>query len=141
MIHAIRAWIEHDPAAEAGWIGALRDPQIGTATARIHTDPGLAWTVGTLAREVGMSRSAFAARFTELVGEPVMRYVTRWRMYHALDLLETSNTTVAAAGRLMGYDSEAAFSRAFTRVIGSTPTVARARSAPSILFAAAAAAL
>jgi transcriptional regulator GlxA family with amidase domain len=62
-----------------------------------------------------------------------MRYVTRWRMYHALDLLETSDLTVAAAGRLVGYDSEAAFSRAFTRVIGTTPTAARSRPAPPLL--------
>jgi AraC-like DNA-binding protein len=133
VIQAIRAWIEHDPAAETGWVGALRDPQIGTAIARIHADPARDWTVGSLAAEVAMSRSAFAARFTELVGEPAMRYVTRWRMYHALDLLETSDLTVAAAGRLVGYDSEAAFSRAFTRVIGTTPTAARTRPAPPLL--------
>jgi transcriptional regulator GlxA family with amidase domain len=136
VIQAIRAWIEHDPAAETGWVGALRDPQIGTAISRIHADPARAWTVGSLAAEVAMSRSAFAARFTELVGEPAMRYVTRWRMHHALDLLETTDVTVAAAGRLVGYDSEAAFSRAFTRVIGTSPTAARSRPAPPALPAA-----
>ena len=75
-----------------------------------------------------MSRSAFAARFTELAGEPAMRYVTRWRMHHALDLLEHSETTVAAAGRLVGYDSEAAFSRAFKKITGRSPSEWRSTS-------------
>jgi AraC-like DNA-binding protein len=133
VIQAIRAWIQHDPAAENGWIGAMRDPQLGAVIAQIHADPGRSWSVGSLAREVGMSRSAFAARFTGVVGEPAMRYVTRWRMYHALDILETGNSTVAAVGRSVGYDSEAAFSRAFTRVIGATPTTARSRPATPVL--------
>ena len=72
-----------------------------------------------------MSRSAFAARFTELVGESAMRYVTRWRMHVAADLLETTDTTVAAVAAQVGYDSVAAFSRAFKRVIGSTPRATR----------------
>jgi AraC-like DNA-binding protein len=131
VIQALRSWIERDPDAQNGWIGALRDPQIGRALARIHAEPAAPWTVGSLAAEVAMSRSAFAARFTELVGEPVMRYVTRWRMLHALDHLETTDATVAAAGRLVGYDSEAAFSRAFTRLLGTPPSAARSRtSAP-----------
>ena len=125
VIHAIRTWIERDPSALTGWLGALRDIQVGAAIAKIHADPTQVWTVASLAAEVSMSRSAFAARFTDLVGEPVMRYVTRWRMHHALDVLQTHDTTVAAVGRLVGYDSEAAFSRAFTRVIGSSPSVAR----------------
>lgn len=125
VIQAIRAWIEQDPAAQTGWLGALRDTQIGAAIAMIHTEPTRGWTVESLATAVAMSRSAFAARFTELVGEPAMRYVTRWRMHHALHALETSDVTVAAAGRLVGYDSEAAFSRAFTRVMGGPPGAAR----------------
>lgn len=133
VIQAIRAWIENGQAADQGWIGALRDPQVGAVISQIHADPGRDWTVGSLASAARMSRSAFAARFTELVGEPAMRYVTRWRMYHALDILETTDSTVAAAGRHVGYDSEAAFSRAFTRVIGSTPTVARLRTPLPIL--------
>jgi len=128
VIQAIRAWIERDPAAQTGWLGALRDEQIGAAIARVHAEPGRDWTVATLADEVAMSRSAFSARFTELVGQPAMRYVTRWRMLQALDLLETSDTTVAAAGRSVGYDSEAAFCRAFKRVIGTPPGAARPRS-------------
>lgn len=127
IIQAIRAWIERDPAARTGWLGALRDPQIGAAIALIHTLPMHEWTVASLAAEVAMSRSTFAARFRDLVGEPVMQYLTRWRMFQALDLLETTDSTVAAAGQAAGYESEAAFSRAFTRTMGATPSAARAR--------------
>jgi transcriptional regulator GlxA family with amidase domain len=137
VIQAIRAWIERDPAAQSGWLGALRDEQIGSAIARVHAAPGREWTVAALADEACMSRSAFSARFTELVGEPAMRYVTRWRMLHALDLLETRNTTVAAVGRDVGYDSEAAFSRAFKRVIGTPPGAVRARFTPEPVSSAA----
>ena len=125
VIQAIRTWIERDPAAQTGWLGALRDQQIGTAIARIHSDPGHDWTVAALATEVAMSRSAFAARFTDLVGEPVMRYVTRWRMHTALDLLRGDDVTVAAVASQVGYESEAAFSRSFKRIMGTTPHAAR----------------
>lgn len=123
VIQAIRSWVERDPAAQTGWLGALRDPHVGAAIAAVHRAPELDWTVGALATEAAMSRSAFAARFTELVGEPAMRYVTRWRMYRALDLLRDGETA-AAAGRAVGYHSEAAFSRAFKRVIGVPPGAA-----------------
>ena len=88
VIQAIRSWIEQDPAAQTGWLGALQDQQIGRAIALIHRDPARAWTVASLAAEVAMSRSAFAARFTELVGEPPMHYVARWRMHVALTWLK-----------------------------------------------------
>ena len=125
VIQAIRTWIERDPAAQTGWLGALRDEQIGTAIARVHSNPEHGWTVATLADEVAMSRSAFAARFTELVGESAMRYVTRWRMHVALDLLQRTDASVASVAGQVGYDSEAAFSRAFKRVIGLSPGTAR----------------
>ena len=83
VIQAIRSWIETDPAARTGWLGALQDRQIGRAITLIHRDPARAWTLAALADEVAMSRSAFAARFTELVGEPPMGYVARWRMHLA----------------------------------------------------------
>jgi len=127
VIQALRSWIEQDPGATTGWLGALRDDRIGTAIACIHARPELEWTVASLADEVAMSRSAFAARFSEMVGEPVMRYVTRWRMYMALELMKSSDITVAAVAARVGYDSEAAFSRAFSRTIGVTPSVARAK--------------
>ena len=121
VIQAIRAWIGTADAAQAGWLGALRDPQIGAALALIHSDPARAWTVAELAGELAMSRSAFAARFTELVGEPVVQYLTRWRMQVATEALREDGATVAELAGALGYRSEAAFARAFKRVVGVAP--------------------
>jgi AraC-like DNA-binding protein len=125
VIQAIRAWIDTAPAAQTGWLGALQDRQIGRALALIHRDPARAWTVAALADELAMSRSAFAARFTELVREPVMQYLTRWRMQVALSALEAEGATVAELAARLGYRSEAAFARAFKRVIGTPPGAVR----------------
>jgi AraC-like DNA-binding protein len=125
VIQAIRAWIEQDPAARTGWLGALRDPQVGRAIALIHRDPARAWSVATLAHEVAMSRSAFAARFAALVGEPPMRYVARWRMHVALTALKEESATLGELALRLGYRSEAAFSRAFKRFIGVSPGAVR----------------
>lgn len=125
VIQAIRAWIERDPAAQRGWLGALQDPQIGRAISHIHRDPARNWTVASLAHELPMSRSAFAARFTALVGEPVMTYVTRWRMQVAAAALKDRDTTVGELAGRFGYRSEAAFSRAFKRVTGVSPGAVR----------------
>ena len=121
VVQAIRAWLETAPAARTGWLGALRDAQIGRALALIHGDPARDWTVASLARELAMSRSAFAARFTELVDEPAMRYLARWRMHVALDRLREEGVTVGELAGRLGYQSEAAFSRAFKRIVGSPP--------------------
>jgi AraC-like DNA-binding protein len=126
VIQAIRSWIATDPAARTGWLGALQDPQIGRAITMIHRDPARPWTLASLADEVAMSRSAFAARFTELMGEPAMSYVARWRMHLALDALKERGSTVAELANDLGYRSEAAFARAFKRVIGIPPGAARA---------------
>lgn len=134
VMQAIRTWIERDAAAQTGWLAALRDEQVGAAIARIHAAPAHDWTVAALADEVAMSRSAFAARFTELVGESAMRYVTRWRMHIAFDLLQSGEATVAVTAHRVGYESEAAFSRAFKRVIGVSPgTASRRTEAPPVL--------
>jgi AraC-like DNA-binding protein len=121
VIQAIRSWMETDPSAQTGWLGALRDEHLGRALSLIHGDPARAWTVAALADEVAMSRSAFAARFTELVGEPVMQYVTRWRMRVAVNALRDEGATVAQVADRLGYRSEAAFARAFKRVTGAAP--------------------
>lgn len=123
----IRAWIETAPAARTGWLGALQDKEIGRALALIHRDPARDWTVASLASELALSRSAFAARFTELVGEPAIRYVTRWRMQVAQSVLETEIVTVAELADRLGYKSEAAFARAFKRVTGTPPGAIKRR--------------
>jgi AraC-like DNA-binding protein len=125
VIQAIRSWIARDPAARSGWLGALQDRQIGRAIALVHRDPARAWTVASLAREVAMSRSAFAARFTALVGEPAMQYVARWRMHVAVDALRREGSPLAELASRLGYQSEAAFSRAFKRFTGQSPTDVR----------------
>ena len=125
VIQAIRSWIETDPAARTGWLGALQDRQIGRALTLVHRDPAHDWTVASLAGEVAMSRSAFAARFTELVGEPAMAYVARWRMHLAVSALREEGATVGELADRLGYRSEAAFSRAFKRIVGVPPGAAR----------------
>jgi AraC-like DNA-binding protein len=128
VVQAIRTWIAQDPAAQTGWLGALQDKQIGRALALIHRDPARAWTVASLASEVAMSRSALAARFTELVGEPAMRYVARWRMHLALTRLKEDDSSLGELAGRLGYQSEAAFSRAFKRYVGVSPGAVRTAS-------------
>ncbi|MGY1712665.1 AraC family transcriptional regulator [Geodermatophilus sp. SYSU D00758] len=125
VLQAVRGWLAGgDPGP--GWLRALRDPQVGRAVALVHRDPGGPWTLDRLAREARMSRSSFAARFTELAGEPAVRYVTRWRMQLAtVDL--GRGARVAEVARRLGYESEAAFSRAYKRVVGVPPGTARGR--------------
>jgi AraC-like DNA-binding protein len=125
VIQAIRAWIATDEQAQTGWLRALRDKQIGRAIALIHRDPARDWTLASLASAVGMSRSAFAARFTELVGEPAMQYLLRWKMHAALRWLRESDAPLSQLASRLGYESEAAFSRAFKRLMGVSPGAAR----------------
>jgi AraC-like DNA-binding protein len=125
VIQGIRTWIERDDAAQGGWIGALRDRQIGRAIALIHRDPARAWTLAALASAVAMSRSAFAARFSMLVGVPAMQYVAQWRMQIAMTELREGKVAIAALAERLGYRSEAAFSRAFKRCLGLSPGAAR----------------
>lgn len=127
VIQAIRAWIESDPAARTGWLGALQDPQIGQAIVAMHRDPGHPWTVASLANQAAMSRSAFAARFTQLVGEPAVQYLTRWRMQVAQARLRQGPTSIRELASQFGYESEAAFSHAFKRVTGVSPGAVRHR--------------
>ncbi|MEL7155901.1 MAG: AraC family transcriptional regulator [Actinomycetota bacterium] len=125
VIQTIRSWIDGTPHTAQGWVGALRDPVVGPAIALIHRQPAHPWTVGELAAAVGMSRSAFAARFTELVGQPAKAYLTEWRMQVARDILGTESTSIAEIAQRLGYGSEAAFSRAYKRTIGEAPSVTR----------------
>jgi len=123
VVQAIRGWLDTG-ALGPGWLRALRDPQIGRVVALVHRDPGAGWTLDRLAREARMSRSSFAARFTELAGEPALRYVTRWRMHQATVAL-SRGARVSELSRRLGYESEAAFSRAYKRVAGVPPVSVR----------------
>lgn len=129
VIQAIRSWIDTDPAAQEGWIGALRDPAVGRAITLIHRQPERDWTVASLATEVSMSRSGFSARFSSLVGRSPKQYVTEWRMMLADDLLRGSGSSeqlsILEIALRLGYMSEAAFSRAFKRERGIPPSKAR----------------
>jgi AraC-like DNA-binding protein len=100
---------------------ALADPAIGESLKRMHGDPAHDWTIEELAKVVGMSRSAFAARFAELVGEPPLHYLTHWRMTKAAQQLRESDTSISAIAEQVGYRSSAAFMKAFTRARGTGP--------------------
>jgi AraC-like DNA-binding protein len=121
FIQIIRQWVETQGAETRGWLGALRDPHIASTLALIHSRPERDWTVETLAGEVALSRSAFAARFTALVGEPPLRYLTRWRMHTASRLLRGNQLGLREVAERVGYESEVAFSKAFKREVGLTP--------------------
>jgi AraC-like DNA-binding protein len=129
FVEALRSHLESLPSDARGWIAGLRDPQVGRALEVIHARPGEAWTLDTLARAVGMARSSFAERFATYVGMPPMHYLSRWRLQLASRLLEDGHT-VARAAATVGYQSEAAFTRAFKRFVGQPPGAwRRARSA------------
>jgi AraC-like DNA-binding protein len=121
FIQMVRGYLAATPEGHRGWLRALSEPQIGAALGLIHENPQQAWTVGNLASRVGMSRSTFAGRFAELVGEPPLHYVTRWRMQKAASLLREGSATLADIADRVGYESEAAFSKAFKRWVGVAP--------------------
>ncbi|MEM9630055.1 MAG: AraC family transcriptional regulator [Pseudomonadota bacterium] len=121
VVQAIRAWLEISRDTETGWLAALRDPKVGRALQSFHKSPERNWTVEEFARSAGMSRSAFAMRFKQLTGEGAMQYATRWRMQLARMELKKRERPIAEISAQLGYESEAAFSRAFKRVIGETP--------------------
>ena len=127
VIEAIRSWINAAPEADRGWLRGARDAQIGKAIMAIHRAPSEDWTLGSLARASGMSRSAFAARFTDIVGMPAMRYLTLWRMQLARTDLTRTPRPIAAIAADLGYQSEPAFSRAFKRIFGLPPGEIRRR--------------
>ena len=121
FVEAIRTWLKEQPPGTAGWLGALRDPSIGAALGLIHQAPAKRWTVPALSAAVGSSRSPFAAKFTTLVGQSPMAYLKRWRLQVGATLLRHQGMSLASAAERVGYESEAAFSRAFTREFGMSP--------------------
>ncbi|MDQ2871039.1 MAG: AraC family transcriptional regulator [Acidobacteriota bacterium] len=124
FVEAIRRYVDTLPENQTGWLAGLRDPIIGEALSALHADPAEAWTVERLARSVGVSRSVLAERFTELVGQPPMQYLALWRMQLASRLLAEGGR-VAAVSASAGYESEAAFSRAFKKLMGQSPAAWR----------------
>ena len=133
VIQAIRAWLDTAPEANLGWLAALRDKQLGRTLALIHRRPEQDWSVVELAREAGMSRSAFSARFTELLGQPAMQYLAHWRLLLAREQLLETREPVATVARRAGYQSEAAFGRAFKQLFGLPPGSLRKLPAQRVL--------
>jgi AraC-like DNA-binding protein len=124
FVEAIRRYLETIPAGQLNWLNGLRDPVVGQALSALHGGPSQPWTVARLARLIGLSRSVFAERFTAMVGQPPMQYLALWRMQLASRLL-IDGSQVAAAAAAVGYESEAAFSRAFKKLVGQAPAMWR----------------
>jgi AraC-like DNA-binding protein len=121
LIQALRAHIAGTESEQTGWLHALGDSHIGAALNSMHQRIEHPWTVASLASEAGMSRSAFAQRFKELMSESPLEYLTRWRMYRGSDLLRESDRKLADVAQAVGYESDGAFHRAFKRVLGIAP--------------------
>ena len=121
FIQILRAHIASGPERNKGWLRAVFDSQIGSALRALHDKVNAPWTVESLAEAAGMSRSAFAERFKELLGQTPLEYVTEWRMQKAMQLLEQRDKKVIDIARSVGYESDAAFSKAFKRVVGTNP--------------------
>ena len=131
FLQAVRASFDWDQKCRPGWITALRDPAIGKAVVMIHARLSSMLTVDTLARESGMSRSAFAGRFTQMLGESPISYVARWRMNRAAQLLGATEEKIAAVAHKVGYESVTAFTKAFKQHLGLSPGAYRRHRAPS----------
>ena len=121
FVYIVRGWLENQPDGTAGWLGALRDPEIGQSLTLIHGQPEREWTLDSLADAVTLSRAVFARRFRELVGEPPATYLTRWRMDLAARLLREGPTPMVQVAQRVGYTSEYAFNKAFSRIKGVSP--------------------
>jgi AraC-like DNA-binding protein len=121
FIETLRRYMEQMPPQQAGWLAAARDPVVGAALALLHRKPCHSWTTTNLSAAVGASRSVLAERFTRLLGEPPLTYLARWRMQLAARKLQMTRDSIVSVGLDVGYESEAAFSRAFKREFGLPP--------------------
>ena len=124
FVEAIRRHIETLAPAQTGWLAGLQDVVAGQALGALHGEPATAWTVESLARAVGVSRSVLADRFAVMVGQPPMQYLALWRMQLASRRLLEGESVAEVAGAV-GYESEAAFSRAFKKLVGEAPAAWR----------------
>ncbi len=125
FVEILREYMQRIPADQGGWLGGVNDPCVGKALRLMHADPARDWTVEELAHEVGVSRSVLAERFTELVGETPIRYLANWRMQLAKQMMRDGACNVQEVAMRVGYESEAAFSRAFKRATGTPPAAWR----------------
>jgi AraC-like DNA-binding protein len=125
FMEVLRWQLTHLSGGHGGWLAGLNDPHVGRALALMHAEPARAWTVEMLAQEAGASRSALAKRFVDLIGEAPIQYLASWRMQLARRLLRESNAGLAELAARVGYESEAAFSRAFRRAVGVPPATWR----------------
>jgi AraC-like DNA-binding protein len=130
FVDAMRRYVDGLPEDSRGWLAGMRDRFVGRALALMHDAPATEWTVDELGRRVGLSRSALHERFSEMIGQPPMQYLANWRMQVAATLLRNTNATVASVAQDVGYDSEAAFARAFKRSVGKPPAAWRREVAP-----------
>jgi AraC-like DNA-binding protein len=130
FVEAVRRYVETLPPAQTGWLAGLRDPVVGQALAALHGSPASAWTVESLARTVGVSRSVLADRFAEMVGQPPMQYLALWRMQLASRLL-LEGAAPAEVAATVGYESDAAFSRTFKKLVGQPPATWRRANLPA----------
>ena len=132
FVDAIRRHVEHLPPETTGWLAGLRDRYVGRALALLHERPAAPWTIEDLSSQVGLSRSALHERFVSLIGQPPVQYLTNWRMQLASRLLLEGRSTVATVAVDVGYDSEAAFARAFKRLVGMPPAAWRRAHEPVV---------
>lgn len=127
FVEVVRRYMDSLSSEHTGWLAGLRDPVVGRTLALLHNRPTHTWSLEKLAREIGVSRSSLAERFSDLVGQPPMRYLTRWRIQLACRLLSDNAAKVSGVAFDVGYHSEAAFSRAFKAVVGTSPDAWRRR--------------
>jgi AraC-like DNA-binding protein len=132
FIDVVRRYIETLSPQKTGWLAGLRDPTVSKALALIHARPSFSWTIEGLARQCGASRSVFAERFVQLLGVPPMQYLAQWRMQVASEMLDRGNVNMAAIASEIGYESDAAFSRSFKRMMGVTPSAWRQGKRPAL---------
>ena len=125
FVETVRRYAEALPDGQTGWLGGLRDPYVARALALLHSAITRRWTVDDLGREVGLSRSALADRFIRLIGVPPMHYLANWRMQVATHKLRNTSASLAQVAEIVGYNSEAAFSRAFKKSFGVAPATWR----------------
>jgi AraC-like DNA-binding protein len=121
FVEVLRRHIDSLPPEQTGWLAGMRDAAVGRALALLHGRPAEPWTLEKLSEEAGLSRSSLHERFVHFIGQPPMQYLTRWRMQVASGLLRDTNAKLVEIALDVGYESEAAFSRAFKREVGVSP--------------------